>query len=337
LNFFSFFNLDFINFKYVSYLNKLVIIFLLFFFSIISYFLIEKKFRGSYCNFKNLVKIILLFYIIIIGFTLAVIYKDGFINRLPELFKKNTFEFYPPQFNLLKDTNGITCLNKLSSCQFNITAKDKIFLIGDSHMLSLSYNLKDRVVDLNYQFIVKSIDSMCIFKDNREICKESIIFDKKKDEKSIIILGGDINDEVEKLKNFEKEFFIKKLEELSKNNKIILVYPIPNPKTDVPSSLFRILSKKKNLEIDDYITTSFLDYKKETKSTFYLLDKIKNENIYRVYPHKLFCNTIIKNKCIANNNVSIFYSDNNHPSKKAAEMINDLIIMIIKKPSNIYF
>jgi peptidoglycan/LPS O-acetylase OafA/YrhL len=337
LNFFSFFNLDFINFKYVSYLNKLVIIFLLFFFSIISYFLIEKKFRGSYCNFKNLVKIILLFYIIIIGFTLAVIYKDGFINRLPELFKKNTFEFYPPPFNLLKDTNGITCLNKLSSCQFNITAKDKIFLIGDSHMLSLSYNLKDRVVDLNYQFIVKSIDSMCIFKDNREICKESIIFDKKKDEKSIIILGGDINDEVEKLKDFEKEFFIKKLEELSKNNKIILVYPIPNPKTDVPSSLFRILSKKKNLEIDDYITTSFLDYKKETKSTFYLLDKIKNENIYRVYPHKLFCNTIIKNKCIANNNVSIFYSDNNHPSKKAAEMINDLIMMIIKKPSNIYF
>ena len=37
---------------------------------------------------------------------------------------------------------------------------------------------------------------------------------------------------------------------------------------------------------------------KHTKftSVFELLDSLKNTNIYRVYPHTLFCNTIIKNR-----------------------------------------
>ena len=79
------------------------------------------------------------------------------------------------------------------------------------------------------------------------------------------------------------------------------------------------------------INTSYEVYKKRVKSSFELLDSIKNENIYRVYPHKLFCDKIIKDRCITHYEKNIFYSDDDHLSLKGAEMINDLIMKEIEK------
>ena len=75
-----------------------------------------------------------------------------------------------------------------------------------------------------------------------------------------------------------------------------------------------------------------LTYRNErTKSSFELLDSIQGENIYRVYPHTFFCDTIIKDRCVTHDNKNIFYSDGDHPSLKGAQMINDLILKEIEK------
>ena len=92
-------------------------------------------------------------------------------------------------------------------------------------------------------------------------------------------------------------------------------------------SLFYYLSKK----YFDYFTTSYEVYKNRIESSFELLDSIKGDNIYRVYPHTLFCNTTIKNRCVTHDDKNIFYVDNNHPSLKGSEMINDLIMKEIEK------
>jgi len=332
LNSFSFLNFDFINLKIYFYFKKILIIFLLFFFSIITYFLVEKKFRKFDYKFNDLIKIILTIYIIILIFTTIVILKEGFSGRLPEFLKNQKFQFNPPAYTLLKDKNNVPCIDPSSSCRFNLISKDRLYLIGDSHMISLAYSLKDHVLNLDYQFIVKNIDTKCFFSNDNELCKNFINFQKKENfKKSILIIGGRFDQTLKGLSNTERIFFIKNLKNLLKDNFVIIVYPIPNPKTDVPNSLFKILSKKKNLELKDYITSSFLDYKKDTKTTFDLLNTVQNENIYRVYPHKLFCNKIIINHCIAHDNLNIFYSDNNHPSLKSADMISDLIIKEIKK------
>ena len=39
----------------------------------------------------------------------------------------------------------------------------------------------------------------------------------------------------------------------------------------------------------------------------------KKSNVFRVYPHQLFCNKQIKNRCIANDK-NIFYFDDDHLS-----------------------
>jgi hypothetical protein len=107
--------------------------------------------------------------------------------------------------------------------------------------------------------------------------------------------------------------------------------------SNIPSKLnifFKTLPKnvdKKKIKVSDYIFSPFQDYKNRAKSSFDLLDSIKGENIYRVYPHKLFCDTIIKNMCATHDDKNIFYADNNHPSLKGAEMINVLIMKEIEK------
>ena len=70
---------------------------------------------------------------------------------------------------------------------------------------------------------------------------------------------------------------------------------------------------------------------KRTKKSFEAFDSIKHDNLYRVYPHTLFCDTLIKDRCVTHADKNIFYSDGHHPSLKGAEMINDLIMKEIEK------
>ena len=127
--------------------------------------------------------------------------------------------------------------------------------------------------------------------------------------------------------------FQNEISELSKNNKIILIYPIPEVGWHVPSKVNNILKNTKNniININEYITTSYQVYQNRTESSFKLLNSIKGDNIYRVYPHTLFCNTKIKNRCVTHDDKNIFYADTDHPSLKGAEMINELIMKEIEK------
>ena len=78
------------------------------------------------------------------------------------------------------------------------------------------------------------------------------------------------------------------------------------------------------------MNTSYQIYKNRTKSSFELLDYVQGDNIYRVYPDTLFCNTIVKNRCTTHDEKNIFYSDDDHLSLKGAQMINDLIMKEIE-------
>ena len=270
---------------------------------------------------------ILSIYLIVSCFSLIVIIKDGLSTRLPDLLKKQKFQFSPQPYLLLKDDKKIPCLDKSSDCTFNTNSKKKLYLIGNSQMISLSYGLKKLIIDLDYQFIVKNIDTNCFFSDDFISCNDFInFFDQENINNSIIIIGGNEIYKIDSLNENRRNVFIKNLKKISTTNHIILVYPIPNPKIDVPASLFKLLSKNKNLELKNYVTSSFLEYKSDTVLIFDLLDSVKNKNILRVYPHELFCNKTIPNRCLTHDNENIFYSDNVHLSLKGAEMVNNLII-----------
>ena len=152
------------------------------------------------------------------------------------------------------------------------------------------------------------------------------------------IEGDDIGQKYISLGKYDtiQASFKNEILELSKNNKIILIYPIPEVGWHVPRKLLNSIPKKLSLVKNylvpkNYITTSYEVYKNRTKLSFDKLDSIQGNNIFRVFPHKLFCNTTIKNRCVTHNNKDIFYIDDDHPSYKGAEMINDLIMREIEK------
>ena len=79
------------------------------------------------------------------------------------------------------------------------------------------------------------------------------------------------------------------------------------------------------------VSSSYEVYKKRNKLIFEILDSIKNENIYRVYPHSYFCDKQIKDRCVANDENNVFYHDDDHLSLQGSKFVVDEIMKEIEK------
>ena len=356
-----------------NYTNVFIVFIILLALSIFSYFLIEKPFRKKNGN-KLSLKIILLSVIVISLINFLTIFKNGFSERFKNIFLELDENNIVKPWELLKDNKGEECFSNKDLCFFGSDRKKKIFLIGDSHIASINYDLKNKVLsETKYSFIVANRTG-CIFfpefdlvhKKSRKKtgCNNKYFLKLKKlfsdNDDNIIIFGGRLPfytskktfDNGEggreysswfkdrtflKLGKFDKieDSFKENIEHLSKTNKIILIYPIPEQGWNVPRKLYLQLffdKNKKNLnDKKNWITTSHETYKKRAKYSFEILDSIKGKNIYRVFPHKIFCDSLIKYRCVSHNDKKIFYSDDDHLSSKGAEMINSLIMDEIKK------
>jgi len=253
----------------------------------------------------------------------------------------------------------------LKNCTFINNEKNKnFFLIGGSQISTLGYNLKQRLKNFNYfhfsrgtQIYLPGFDiinksenkKIKKFSKLNNIVKKTLLSVKNEtivligaryplflnktffDNKEGGVEGQEWGEKFEHSENLDinwQNSFKNSIKELStnKNISIILVYPIPEVGFNISTKLkeYKFLRTK-------LLDTSFDVFKERTKSSFELLDSIHGNNIYRVYPHKLFCDTTIKDRCITHHDKYIFYSDDDHPSIKGAEMINDLIITEIEK------
>ena len=81
----------------------------------------------------------------------------------------------------------------------------------------------------------------------------------------------------------------------------------------------------------DPITTDYNVYIKRTMSTFVLFDSVTNRGIHRIYPHKLFCDNLIKSRCVTHDNEKLFYDTTNYLNFVGAEIVNNLIMEKIIK------
>jgi peptidoglycan/LPS O-acetylase OafA/YrhL len=354
-----------------SILTNLVIFISIFIVSIISYFFIEKPFRNKKYKFYNIFLIITLITLILFSLSSYTILKNGTNKKLPPILSKNLYE---KPWLLLKNDQGQYCHNSKNGCDFNGHSKNKVFLIGDSHAGTLMFDLKNRLVKKNYRFITSTQDG-CIYlpgfnrlhKGTRNIdndCNNDYFNSLKeklsKQENSIIIISGMFQLYLNNYSFFDNEegsgykgvwqygefvpikknntieaTFKDEIEQLSINNQIILIYPIPETGWNIPRKIYtQWIKRDKKLNKDFFlekITTSHELYKKRSSSTFELFNSIDNKNIFRVYPSSLFCNTSIKGRCMTHDQNDIYYSDNNHPSNKGAEIINDLILQKIEE------
>jgi len=243
-------------------------------------------------------------------------------------------------------------------------------MVGDSHFGSFAFGLEKKLSKMGYNFNPITNTGWFYFSksvkldENKKIDKSYLVLREKineivsKSENNTFIFGG-----VSSLYFFDKRFFHngkfskdvhtyyhnrddlkfdstnlmkefkEQIQKISKNNKVILVYPAPELGFSLQQKLLVGKNWKKMQKNPTLITFPYKNFVKVNKEVFDFYDTLDNENIYRVFPHKLFCNTKIQDQCVTHNETEVFYSDEWHVSIEGAEMINELILEKIKNIS----
>tara|TARA_B110000977_G_C11059869_1_gene485539 strand:- start:256 stop:2298 length:2043 start_codon:yes stop_codon:yes gene_type:complete len=354
-----------------SILINLVIFISIFIVSIISYFLIEKPFRNKKYKFYNIFLLITFTSLILLSLSSYTILKNGTNKNLPSILSKNLYEkpwlllkndekqychnnkkgcdFNNQSKNkvfLIGDSHAGTLMfdlkNRLvkQNYRFITSTKDGcIYLPGFNKLHRESGNIdndcNNKYFSLLKEQLSKQDNSIIIISGMFQLYLNNyLFFDNEEGSGHKSIWHHGVLVPIKKNNTIEIAFK-EEIEQLSNNSKIILVYPIPETGWNIPRKINdQWIKRDKRLNKDFFlekITTSYEAYKKRSSSTFELFNSIDNKNIFRVYPSSLFCNTSIKDRCITHDKNNIYYSDDNHPSKKGAEIINDLILQKIEE------
>ena len=334
--------------------SGLIILFL----SICTYFFIERPFRNRKHSFLKIIIILLTSIFILISFNFYAIHNDGIKTRLPEFFQKKLREtnvnFYQKndtqkvvligdshsgalEFILneeikKKDLSLIRFNTRIYLSDFNYVHKktkkiDEIFIDSNINIDNFLEENSNLIVVFHQRWAIKLLETRF---DNEEGYKESGELEYHSYLEPINIKTSSLKER----QQYIKEGLISQINKIiNQGHKLILVYPVPEMGVSTERYLFRKYVLNKNLfnQSIPIFSGSYEVYKKRNKLIFEILDSIENPNIYRVYPHQLFCNNQIENRCVANDKNDIFYYDKDHLSVNASKLVIDEIIKKIEK------
>ena len=331
---------------------------IIFFLSIFTYYFIERNFRNKKFKFKKIILILTGFFLILIAFNLYIISENGIKTRLPKIlqvklradeinfYQKNNLQKIVLIGDSHKDTleyhlNEKVKKNNLSLFEFDtpfylkdfnfvdryLKKIDKTFIKKNNQINNFIEENPNLIVVLHHRWAVYILET---YYENKEGYKETnnLIFSKYLEPVNIKTSN------LQQRQNHIKDSLISQINNIvEKGHKLVLVYPVPEMGFSVPKYLLKKIIKesiKKNDTIP-ILSESYEEYKKRNKLVFEILDSVKSQNIYRVYPHKIFCDKKIENRCVANDKNNLFYFDDNHLSLKGSEFVVEEIMNQVKK------
>ena len=169
------------------------------------------------------------------------------------------------------------------------------------------------------------------FEKDLKINKDNQLIQEVGNSKILLLPRNKFNLDIEERKKLLKDKFYKTIEDLSKEKKIILLYPSPI----APEKIFyRILNNKnkifkdKNFYLNDIVNYPLEFHRKYFSEEIQLLDSINFKNTYKINLEKIFCP---KNQCFLYDNKNVYIFDTHHPTYEASKKINKLIISEINK------
>jgi peptidoglycan/LPS O-acetylase OafA/YrhL len=339
--------------------NLFILIFFVILISSLSYYFIERPFRNKkIISFRKLSISLIITIMGLIFFNSYVIYKDGIKERFPKIFhnlktkEKINFNKQGIKGNVVligdshSDAIAYHLNEKLIKESFNLSRfitrlyvknlNQYNYLTNQINESFINGNLKiEEYINKENNLIVVlhqrwTLSILSTYFDNEEGITEydnesENLFDKIKptseninEQQRIILVRKSIVSSINSI--------------LEKNHKVILVYPVPENAFDVPRLIHNKLNKT-NINVP-ILSTSYDVYKKRNKFIFETLDSIQNDNIYRVYPHKHFCDNQIKNRCVSNSKDKIYYFNDDHLSLQGSTFVVRDIVDIIKKINN---
>lgn len=347
-------------------LLKILLIFLILIISIISFYLIEKPFRNKkIISLKNLIIFFIFSLIVILIFGIYVLKEDKLKNRFPK-FLQNNLKSHKVVYNtkgiigndvvLIGDSHALAIQfhlnNELKKINYNhygfetplylnnfnlVDRKtkniDQDFIKKNSSISEFLKNKKDLIVIIHSRFSIRILETLF---DNEEGGSEFLKEGDKFVGSYLQPFFTETSSQSEREKYLTEGIVSTINSILDLGHKIILVYPVPEVGFNVSQKIINNNSKyleKLKMRDDEIInySTDYNVYKKRNKKIFEIFDRIKNNNLYRVYPHNYFCDTILKNRCVTNNKDILFYYDSDHLSLDGSKFVVDDIVKIIKE------
>jgi peptidoglycan/LPS O-acetylase OafA/YrhL len=357
--------------RYVDVFNnsiqiKLLAILLTVIFSIFSYYFIERPFRNkNIISLNTLITCLLISAIIILSYSFYILKTAGIKDRFPNIFseklseniKESELNRVPKNINnvlLIGDSHSHVLKyylnNELTKQSYNfynestdlylknfnqINKKndriEKIYIENNNKIDKFLQEHKNLIIIWHQRWSIRLLEE---FFDNKEGYTEYQSEQYRYTASHLQPLNTKITT-LEQRKKYLTEGINSSIKNiLEKGHTLILVYPVPEMGFNPLALLTRkhIYSKIINKKLEVPILSGSYDvYMERNKIIFNTLDKFQNSNIYRVYPHKHFCNTLIKNRCVANNKMHLFYADDDHLSLEGSKYIVNDIIKIIQK------
>jgi len=334
-------------------IDKVLFIIIIFFISVISYHFVEKPFRNKKNEFKKLSIIFLISLIFLIPFNTLVLKEKGFEKRFPNMLQakleESDINFFQKE-NLDKvvligdshaksleyNLNESVKKNQFSLYRFysRMYLKDFNYIHRKTKKVDKEFIKSNKNID---NFLKKNSNLVVIFHQRWSLRFLETFFDNNEGYKEEHNLKYHSYLEPINIKTYsqkERENYIKEglksqIESIiNQGHKLIIVYPVPEMGFNVPYLFKKNFYKERsflNYSIP-ILSSSYEVYKKRNRIIFEVLDGINNPNIHRVYPDRLFCNTDIMNRCVANNKDNIFYFDDDHLSVQASKFVVDEIM-----------
>ncbi len=342
--------------------NILLVFFLgltIFILSISTYYLIEIPFRNKKYQFKKIMIILLCLGSFLTLFSFMMLKENGYLKRIPKILQQelkakdvNLHQGYNNKVVLIGDSHANTLIYNLNEAvkknnfslykfetnmyleNFSLFQRKNKKKIDEYEKNNMSINnfLKensDLIVILHYRWSLSFLER---WYDNEEGNKEylNLEYDLYLEPNEIKTLS------VKERQSYLSEGLVSQIKSIvSQGHKLVIVYPVPEIGFNAQKKIFKRLSLKKLNNSPNnampILSGSYEVFKKRNKLVFETLDSIKNENIYRIYPHKLFCDKQLENRCVSNDKNNIFYYDDDHLSIQGSKLVVDEIMKEIKK------
>jgi len=324
--------------------------------SLISYYLIEKPFRNKKkVSRKKLFISLAITFTMISSINAYWLINHGFESRLDDLKPILTAasRIWVTKDHQKCHSGGFgrrPAFPLSESCIFKYgSGKKHIIVVGDSHAGSLAESLRILSKENSYDFIqLTSAGCPHIKGFGRGICAQrsnQLISYLRKFPDSIIVYSARVPLflEVEEFVNAEGEMednykhvpikyvnqqfpirakalvgTLNELKQISK--KLVIVYPVPEQGFHIKDKLFPYFRHYKDKGALPTITTSYDRYKARTRRSYQILDSVTGNNIYRIYPEKIFCHKE-SGRCIVSHGDKIYFGADSHVSPLGSKLI----------------
>ena len=319
--------------------------------SIFSYYYIERPFRNKkIISIKLLVAYVSISSLILISYCFYIFKTNGIDYRFPKIISEslsqkkiihNQIEEDKKNIVLIGDSHASALhyfLNEELKKYYNFFSFETTFYINDFNSVSKkNKNISKKFLENNKNiknFLETQKDSIVIWHHQWSPILDGIDYSYDYREVTAANYYEPINFKItseEERKKYLVEGIISTVNNILKQgNILILVYPVPEMLFHPIKSIERGLVLNHLLNNNKFtvpiLTSDYDTYLKKNKITFEILDSIKGSKIYRVYPDKSFCNTLISNRCVVNNKQHLFYFDNSHLSLEGSKyIVNDIV------------